>query len=157
MSSRKNIIFFVKDENHTDVSRLKKIIIDNSAEYVSGMRGSCVYYIEGSDIWWHIPTQNWEYFGIDVDYRFKDFKIIAHITDDMDYDNPEVFQEESIKCFNIIKEKLDKNSIYVTIYDDSSSRDCLIYLPILDDWKGNLYDVQKQRDDKINTLLNDKD
>lgn len=67
MSSHKNIIFFVKDEKHPDVSKFKKIIIDNSGGYVSEMRGSCVYYIEGSDIWWHTQTQNWDYFGIDAD------------------------------------------------------------------------------------------
>jgi hypothetical protein len=159
MSSHKNIIFFIKDESHDDVTRLYNVIKKHGEfEYERddrkfNMGWSETYWMDHTDIWWFKQPENWDYYGIeDIDIKFKDYKIVAHISEQMDYDNPHKFNKNTKSCFKKISDEMGENEIYTLIYDESSNEE-IIYLPILNTWRGCFYETSKQRDKTLRRLL----
>lgn len=164
MSSHKNIIFFTKDPESEDSNKFYDLLKTKLKfqydfdDREHGMGWSEHYYYApvkakyGISVTYFKIPENWDYFGIeDIDTIFKDYKIIAKISEKMDYENPEKFAKSTIEGFKFISSEMGENDIYVLIYDDSSSEE-ILYLPILNNWKGNFYDKAKRRDINIKKL-----
>lgn len=98
-----------------------------------------------SSLCWFCEATNFEYYGLEetIGSKFKEYKVIAHISEQIDYENSHKFNESTINTFNIIAEKMDNCEIYVLINDDSGHND-ILYLPILDSWKGNFFMILRK-------------
>jgi len=115
------------------------------------MGWSETYYIGQSNVWWFRQVEDFEYYGIEkVKSKFKDYKVICHISEQMDYEKPYKFNRSTKATFNKIAREMGVNEVYVMIHD--STDDNILYLPILDTWQGNFYDTKQNRDRKIKEL-----
>lgn len=137
MSSHKSILFFTENVKSNDTEKLVDIIKSNFKPTVSVMDIQ-KYIYNNTDIIHHIKYADDTYYGIEnLKKKYKKYKIIADIHEQIDYNNPNSFTKDTIDTFEFISKLLGSNNLYVAVH--SSSEDKLIKVKnIFNNWKGNL-------------------